>query len=99
MGLERGERREESDHLDQQNVSRPQIKAGHCSVWECLHISTVCKLKFILFKLINLSEINEVFSQGHPQSHQSSHLISEVLIKNFHGLFVVFIHHFLFSIH
>ena len=51
--------REESDRPDQQNLFPPEIKADRCSVWECLHISTVCKLKFILFKLINLSEINE----------------------------------------
>ena len=29
---------------------------------------TVCELKFILCGLINLSEINEVFSQGHHQT-------------------------------
>ena len=95
MGVDRGVR----DPPDEQNQFRPLLKPDHCAVWECLHISTVCKLKFILLKLINLSEINEVFSQGHHQSRQSSPLISELLIKNFHGLFVVFIHHFLFSIH
>ena len=48
--------REESDRPDQQNLFPPEIKADRCSVWECLHISTVCKLKFILLKLINMSE-------------------------------------------
>ena len=71
--------REESDRPDQQNLFPPEIKADRCSVWECLHISTVCKLKFILFKLINLSEINEVFSQGHPQT--ASPLISSLRLS------------------